>query len=99
MGWENDLNVAGCYLPSRQTSVELVNAAGSLTYDTAKGILDVTVLPELLVAGTLLDGVLLASNSAINNFYDIAKSSEILKIVGKVLLGFLCLMAFVAAAA
>jgi hypothetical protein len=98
MGWENDLNVAGCWLPDSSWSRNIVNAGGDLTYDVTKGILDVTVLPELIIANTVLDGVLSASTSAINNFYSIVNSSKGAKLVGKILLVFLCLMAFVAAA-
>jgi hypothetical protein len=61
--------------------------------------LDVTVLPELLVANTVLTGVLDASTSAINSFYSTVNSSRIAKLIGKVLLVLLCLMAFAAAAA
>jgi hypothetical protein len=98
MGWENDLNVAGCWLPSSSWSRNIVHAGGDLTYDVTKGILDVTVLPELIIANTVLEGVLNASKSAINNFYSIVNSSKGAQLVGKVLLVFLCLMAFVAAA-
>jgi len=99
MGWENDLNVAGCWLPVQSWSNSIVSASSSLTYDVTCGILDVTVLPELLVANTVLDGVLDASTSAINSFYSTVNSSRIAKLIGKVLLVLLCLMAFAAAAA
>jgi len=98
MGWENDLNVAGCWLPVSSWSDKIVQASGDLTYDVTSGILDLLVLPELLVANTILDGVLNASNSAINNFYTTVNSSKTAKIIGKVLLVLLCLMAFAAAA-
>jgi hypothetical protein len=99
MGWENDLNVAGCWLADSSWSNAIVKAGGDLTYDVSVGIIDISVLPELLVANTVLDGVLQASTSAINSFYTSVNSSKIAKIIGKVLLVFLCLMAFVAAAA
>ena len=94
MGWESDLNVAGCWLPVQSWSDSIVKATGDLTYDTTCGILTTTVSPELYAANIVLDGVLLASKGAIDNFYQNVRESSALKLAGKFFTIVLCLMAF-----
>jgi hypothetical protein len=99
MGWENDLNVAGCWLPNQDWSSTIASKGGELSHDVTCAILRSLVLPELQATNITLDGVLSISKSAIDSFHSTINSSSILKWSNRIFLILLCLMAFAAAAA